>query len=47
MLAFKVAPYGFFKSEKCKFQPQKLPIDISKKNETKVISAKIMAENLH
>ena len=24
----KVAPYGFFKSEKCEFQPQKLPMDI-------------------
>ena len=36
--SFKVAPYGFLKSEKkCKFQPQKLHMDISEKNETKVM----------
>ena len=33
----KVAPYGFLKSEKIKFQPQKLPMGISEKNETKVM----------
>ena len=34
----KVVPYGFIKSEKkCKFQPQKQFVDISEKNETKVM----------
>ena len=37
MNIFKVAPYGFLKSEKCKFQPQKLPMDISERTETKVM----------
>ena len=37
---FKVVPYCFLKSEKkCKIQPQKLPIDILEKNETKVMDS--------
>ena len=32
-----MAPYGFFKSEKMQISPQKLPMDISEKNETKVM----------
>ena len=38
MKMFKVAPYCFLKTDgKCKFRPQKVPMDISEKNETKVM----------